>query len=444
LRDTTPRDRLVEDRLGRRARIYGAERAVLVGVELPGAPIQGRLRELEALASTAGIPALASVVQRRNRPDPSLYIGRGKVREVVDAVAETGADVVIFDHALSPAQARNLEDAIRCKIIDRSQLILDIFAQRATTKESKLQVELAQLNYLLPRLRGWGAALTRLGGGIGTRGPGETQLELDRNKVTRRIHRLNRQLRAAQRERALRRRRRDASPYAEIALVGYTSSGKSTLLNRLSGASELVEDKLFATLEPTVRRAVLDSTRTVLLVDTVGFVQALPHELVAAFASTLEAVRHADLVLHIIDASNPEAESQWQVVAETLADLFDNGDPIPPRIDVWNKLDRLDDADALPALADRGVAISARDGTGLPALQERILATLDQQVPAAARWLVPFAATSLVHELQQHHELSVDAYTEAGMEITARLPEMQRERLRNAGATRCREASPRA
>ena len=414
--------------------MFGAERAVLVAVELPGAPIDSRLRELASLADTAGVPTVERVIQRRSRPDPSFYIGRGKVQEVRSLVSTAAADVVIFDHALSPAQARNLEEAIACKVIDRSQLILDIFAQRATTKESKLQVELAQLHYLLPRLRGWGQALTRLGGGIGTRGPGETQLELDRNKVTRRIHALERQLRRAGRERALRRRQRSRSDLPQVVIVGYTNSGKSTLLRCLSGAAATVEDKLFATLAPAVRRADLGDGRTALLTDTVGFVQALPHELVEAFASTLEAARSADLVLHVIDASSPAALAERQVVIDTLDDAVFDDDVRPPVLDVWNKIDLLDRETDLPSDADRGVAVSALAGTHLDRLRWTVSALLDRDCEPST-WLVPFTATSLVHELKRQHELHVEAYTEAGMRITAKLPLPQQLRLRASGAT---------
>ncbi|UCF10940.1 MAG: GTPase HflX [Candidatus Bipolaricaulota bacterium] len=421
--------------------MLGAERAVLVGVELPDEPIDERLRELEALASTAGVPTVARTVQRRGRPDPSLYIGRGKVAEVQSAAAETDADVVIFDHALSPAQARNLEEALGCKVIDRSQLILDIFAQRATTKESKLQVELAQLRYLLPRLRGWGAALTRLGGGIGTRGPGETQLELDRYKVMRRIHSLERRLRRARGERDLRRRRRERSDLPRVALVGYTNSGKSTLLNVLADASSLVEDKLFATLTPAVRRADLGGGRTVLVIDTVGFVQALPHELVPAFASTLEAAREAQVILHVIDAASADALGQRDVVIETLtASVFD-GHPMPPRIDVWNKADLVGRSLDLHTDADDGVAISALRGDGIEELRARIIEVLDRRCGELGRWLVPFAATSLVHELRRHHELVIEGYTESGMRIVARLPHAQCARLRGSGAVPLEDVS---
>ncbi|MEI6171687.1 MAG: GTPase HflX, partial [bacterium] len=235
---------LVEDYLGTRARVYGTERAILVGVDLQGHNA-GLLVELESLADTAGIPTLATVVQNRFRPDGATFIGKGKTEEVRAAAEELGADVVIFNNDLSPGQGRNLEEALGRKVIDRTQLILDIFAQRATTKEAKLQVELAQLRYLLPRLRGWGEALTHAGAGIGTRGPGETKLEIDRNKVTRRIHAIEKRLRDASEERAVRRKLRGKSDLPQVALVGYTNSGKSTLLNQLAGADAFVEDKLF-------------------------------------------------------------------------------------------------------------------------------------------------------------------------------------------------------
>jgi GTP-binding protein HflX len=416
-----------------------------VGVELPGEPIDERLKELEALALTAGVPAVAEIVQRRSRPDPSSYIGRGKVAEVREIASGEDADVVIFDHALSPAQARNLEEALGRKVVDRSQLILDIFAQRASTKESKLQVELAQLTYLLPRLRGWGMALTRLGGGIGTRGPGETQLELDRNKVMRRIHALERQLRKARGERALRRRRRVRANLPRVALVGYTNSGKSTLLNRLAKSSGLVEDKLFATLTPFVRRADLEGGRTILLIDTVGFVQALPHELVPAFASTLEAAREADLILHVIDAASPTALAQRDVVVETLSEAVFDGAAMPPRLDVWNKSDLVSSgALELPLECDAGVLISAREGDGIEELQSRILTLLDRHSTEEGTWLVPFTATSLVYELRRHHEITVEAHTPDGMRVTGRLPSAQWIRLHSSGAIPLEEASPRA
>jgi len=296
---------LEEDRLGKRARIYGSERAVLVAVQTPGGDVEESLRELVALASTAGIPSLLEVVQTRTHPDPRYFIGKGKVAEVKAAAHELGADVIIFDDELSPAQARNLEEKMNIKVIDRAQLIMDIFAQRAATKEARLQVELAQLRYLLPRLRGWGSALTRLGGGIGTRGPGETQLELDRKKINRRIHTLERRLKKASSERALRSHKRRSGPLPLIALIGYTNSGKSTLLNRLCAADVFVEDKLFATLTTTVRRGQIATGQWALFADTVGFIRHLPHHLIPAFAATLETVRDADLLLHVVDSSRP-------------------------------------------------------------------------------------------------------------------------------------------
>jgi GTP-binding protein HflX len=268
---------LIEDRLGERARVYGSESAILVAVERPNKPVVDSLRELESLADTAGITTLAVLTQKRLRRDAATFIGKGKVSEVKAAASELGADVIICNDELSPAQARNLEKAIERKVIDRSQLIMDIFAQRAATKEARLQVELAQLRYLLPRLRGWGSALTRLGGGIGTRGPGETQLELDRKKINRHIHALERRLTKARSERDLRKKRRTAGPLPQVVLIGYTNSGKSTLLNRLCNADLLVEDKLFATLSTTVRRGEIATDEWALFTDTVGFIRDLPH-----------------------------------------------------------------------------------------------------------------------------------------------------------------------
>ncbi|MCD6135242.1 GTPase HflX [Candidatus Bipolaricaulota bacterium] len=304
LNGSAERTILPEDRLGERARVYGSEKAILVALQRPGSSVDESLSELDSLASTAGIPTLLEVVQSRTSPDSRYFIGKGKVAEVKAAAHELNAEVVIFDDELSPAQARNLEEKLKTKVIDRSQLIMDIFAQRAATKEARLQVELAQLRYLLPRLRGWGSSLSRLGGGIGTRGPGETQLELDRKKINRRIHTLERRLKKARAERDLRSKKRRSGALPVIALIGYTNSGKSTLLNRLCEANVLVEDKLFATLTTTVRRGEIGSSQSGLFVDTVGFIRNLPHQLIPAFAATLETVREADLILHVVDASH--------------------------------------------------------------------------------------------------------------------------------------------
>jgi GTP-binding protein HflX len=318
------------------------------------------MQELESLAHTADIATIAWVVQSRSRPDPAFFIGQGKVEEVGGMAEELAADVIIFNSELSPAQARNLEERLSRKVIDRAQLIMDIFAQRAMTKEARLQVELAQLRYLLPRLRGWGEALTRLGGGIGTRGPGETQLELDRDKIKRRIHTIKQRLVKAEKERALRRKRRKANPIPKVVLVGYTNSGKSTLLNRLCGAGSPVGDKLFATLSIVVRRGDLQRGRKALFIDTVGFITDLPHHLIPAFAATLEAVQSADLLLHVVDLGNPRAEENYRTVLAILnREVFSPEDFRPPTLDVLNKVD---------------LACSSRRGRGFPYTAIRISA----------------------------------------------------------------------
>jgi GTP-binding protein HflX len=364
---------LIEDRLGTRARVYGSEQAILVGIA-DGRTNEEMFRELESLSDTAGITTLATLVQNRKRPDPATFVGRGKVDEVKAAAAELGADAIVFNDELSPAQARNLEEAIGRKVIDRTQLILDIFAQRAATKEARLQVELAQLRYLLPRLRGWGTALTRVGGGaaggVGTRGPGETQLELDRNKITRRIHSLEKRLVKATAERGVRRKRRMKSDLPRIALVGYTNSGKSTLLNNLCEAEEFVEDKLFATLDTVVRRGEVRPGRTALFADTVGFIRDLPHHLVPAFAATLEAAQHADLLLHVVDVSKPSWEEDHRTVLEILErEVFHEQVERPPSINVLNKVDLRPNG---VSNGIDGVFVSARTGLHLDRLREQI------------------------------------------------------------------------
>ena len=353
--------------------MYGTERAILVGIAYRRDD-EGTFRELESLSDTAGITVLATMVQNRRRPDAATFVGRGKVDEVKAAATELGADAIVFNDELSPAQARNLEETIGRKVIDRTQLILDIFAQRAATKEARLQVELAQLRYLLPRLRGWGAALTRVGGGaaggVGTRGPGETRLELDRNKINRRIHSLEKRLVKATAERGVRRKQRMKSGLARVALVGYTNSGKSTLLNRLCEADEFVEDKLFATLDSVVRRGTVAQGRTALFADTVGFIRDLPHHLVPAFSATLEAAQDADLLLHVVDVAKPGWEEDHRTVQEILErEVFHEQVKRPPTIIVLNKID-LCPAGA-PADID-GVGVSALAGLHLDRLRERI------------------------------------------------------------------------
>src|SRR5689334_20339054 len=296
------------------------------------------MAELCELAASAGARILESVIQSRPAPEAATLIGQGKVEELAAAVQSNQADVVIFDHDLTPTQQRNLEKALATKVIDRTQLILDIFASRARTREGRLQVELAQLNYLLPRLAGHGVEMSRLGGGIGTRGPGETQLETDRRRIARRIKKLEDDLESVRAGRALHRRRRNAVPLATLALAGYTNAGKSTLFNRLTQAGVLTDAKMFATLDPTVRPLVLPSRRRVLLSDTVGFIRNLPTTLVKAFRATLEEVNAAALVLHVVDASSPTASEQTAHVFEVLAEI---GASAIPQILVMNKLDLL-------------------------------------------------------------------------------------------------------
>lgn len=430
-RQTAP---LGEDYTGERARVYGTERAILVGIESSADGMTDGFAELEALADTAGIPALAVVTQKRQQPSPSFFIGKGKVAEVKAAADELDADVILFNNELSPAQGRNLEEALGRKVIDRTQLILDIFAQRAATKEARLQVELAQLRYLLPRLRGWGEALSRLGAGIGTRGPGETKLELDRKKLTRRMHAIERRLKKAKEERALKRKQRTGGPLAQIVLAGYTNSGKSTLLNRLCNADALVEDQLFATLATTVRRGELADSRPVLFIDTVGFIRDLPHHLIPAFAATLEAVREADLVLHIVDASRPECEEDHRAVLATLEqEVFEENERRPPFLDVLNKVDLPDTQAARCGRLSEGVRISAKTGEGIDALLTRIVDVLDRE-KATASLVLPYDMERLLHQLFETGGVTVRDYTAQGIEIDVRLPAAQIAQLKRAGA----------
>ncbi|NLK09030.1 MAG: GTPase HflX, partial [Firmicutes bacterium] len=314
------------------------ELAVTVGLQLPNAGMmeaEESLLELKALAHTAGAKVVEMVVQNRKRPDAATYVGKGKLEEIKSLIGIHGVEVVIFDDELQAAQLRNIEEALDVKVIDRTQLILDIFAQRANTREAKLQVDLAQLRYLLPRLAGRGTALSRLGGGIGTRGPGETKIETDRRRIRERIARLEQEMDEIRSQRGLQRRSRSRRSVPVVALVGYTNAGKSTLLNRITGAGVFVEDKLFATLDPTIRRSALPSSgQPVLFVDTVGFIRKLPHTLVAAFRATLEEVVEADVLVHVVDATAYNVSAQMQAVFEVLEELSVAGRSL---ITVFNK-----------------------------------------------------------------------------------------------------------
>lgn len=358
------------------------ERAVLVGVELPSndhkISLEYSLEELESLAQTAGAEVVEKFTQQLRSITPATLVGRGKVDQIHAKVDELHPDLVIFDEDLTPAQQRNLESAFEVRVIDRSQLILDIFAQRARSNEGKLQVELAQLEYLLPRLTRQWTHLSRLGGGIGTRGPGETQLEVDRRRIREKIGHLKRRLKTVERTRSLQRKERDNVPFATIALVGYTNAGKSTLMNALTRAGVLVEDKLFATLDPTIRSLRLPNGDKVMIADTVGFINKIPHSLIEAFKSTLEEVMSADLLLHLVDMTSPLVDEQIQVIEEVLVEI---GAGDIPTIIVPNKIDLLSEPPQYP-FKNRGseevCPISAVTGEGLEALLNVIGTHLDR------------------------------------------------------------------
>ena len=385
------------------------------------------LDELEALADTAGADALDRLVQRRDNPDPATYLGKGKAEEVVNVAATLDADMVIFDDELTPAQGRNLEEIAGVnplaerglKIIDRTGLILDIFAQHARSAEGKLQVELAQLNYRLPRLRGWGDVLSRLGGGIGTRGPGETALEAERRAILRRIQRVKKDLDQLEKTRRLKRKQRTRAGVPVIALVGYTNAGKSTLLRKLTDAQVLIQDQLFSTLDPTTRRLELQRGREVLMTDTVGFVRKLPHQLVEAFRSTLEEVGEAHLLLHLVDASR-DPQRQIDAVNTVLKDLDLSDKPV---LLAFNKVDLLEEVelDKLRGRYPEAAYISAMVDVGLDELLVRLEEELSKlRIEVALD--IPFERGDLVSRVHEQGEVLEETYAEAGTHMLARLP----------------------
>ncbi|MBB6143259.1 GTP-binding protein HflX [Silvibacterium bohemicum] len=339
----------------------------------PTFDLQASLEEFRELILSAGAEIGAEVIQRRPKPDPATLLGSGKVEEIAGIAASIHADVILFDHDLTPTQLRNLEEALPCRIVDRTQLILDIFARHARTREGQLQVELAQLEYMLPRLTGRGASMSQLGGGIGTRGPGETQLETDRRRIQRRLVHLKEELEGVRRVRTQQRQRREAVPVPAVALVGYTNAGKSTLFNTITKAGVLESSRMFATLDPKLKAILLPSRRKVLLSDTVGFIRNLPHTLVTSFRATLEEVQKAEVLLHVRDCSSEMQDEHKAEVEKVLDELGVLG---KPRIEVLNKIDLLPEAEREVLVASGAVAVSAKSGWGITELLERVDAAL--------------------------------------------------------------------
>jgi GTPase len=397
-------------------------RAVLLAADTEDASwsVEESLAELERLASTAGIEVVDRVVQNLAAPHPHFYLGRGKVREVKEEKSALRFDTVIADDELTPEQQRTLEEVLDVQVLDRTAVILHIFAQHARTREGRLQVELAQYRYRLPRLSGRGVDLSRLGGGINTRGPGETKLETDRRRMRHRISELETEIERVRQTRSLQRSQRRRSGIPVVALVGYTNAGKSTLMNRLTGAHVFSSDLLFATLDPTTRSLELENGKDVLLTDTVGFIQKLPTDLVAAFRATLEEITEADLVLHVVDASHPQADEQAEAVEDELEEL---GVGEKPRITVLNKLDATSQqrVAVLARFFDTPVAISALTGAGIDKLQTRLAAEIAAEyVPV--RVTIPFADAELVALFRSRGMIEHEDHVSDGTVLTGRLP----------------------
>jgi len=407
------------------------QRALLLALERSGDDWRESLDELARLAETAGVEVVGIVTQRRDRPNPVFFVGKGKAQEIRQIKGESNADVLLIDGELKPSQQRNLEDAANMGVLDRTALILDIFSQRARSAEGKVQVELAQLSYLLPRLTGKGTELSRLGGGIGTRGPGETKLEVDRRRVRKRLRTLREQVEQIEKRRSIERRHRQQAGMPVVALVGYTNAGKSTLLNVLSGADAFVEDLLFATLDPMIRRVSLPDGREFLLIDTVGFIRNLPHQLIAAFKATLEEVFEADVLIHLVDASHPQMTDQIEAARRVLAEL---GCADKPTIMAFNKVDLIDDRSRLNERIERepnGIAISAHTGESLDELLRLVAERLEQQL-VPIELTIPWTAQDLLSEVHARGRVLAEGFEENGVALTARVPEDIAHRLKRA------------
>ena len=397
------------------------ERVILAGVcTSEQDDTKASLDELEELADTAGAVCVGRIIQNRESVHPGTYLGKGKIEELAGLIIETQATGIICDDELSPAQLKNLEDALQTKVMDRTLVILDIFAAHASTSEGKIQVELAQLKYRSSRLIGLRSALSRLGGGIGTRGPGEKKLEMDRRLIKDRIAQLNKELANVKNHREVLRQQRSKSLTPIVSIVGYTNAGKSTLLNRLTNAGVLEEDKLFATLDPTTRNLALPSGQEVLFTDTVGFIRKLPHHLIDAFRSTLEEAKYADILLHVVDASNPQMDTQMYVVYETLKQLGIGDKPV---ITLFNKQDKLEDEIILRDFqADKTLAVSAKTGDGLPALLE-LLEELLRSQKVYINCVYPYESAGKIQLIRKNGQLLKEEYAAEGIQVEAYVPQ---------------------
>ena len=396
------------------------EKVILVGVsEQEGDDAEDSVTELAELVKTAGATVVGTLIQKRETIHPGTYVGTGKVEEIAQLIAQTGATGIVCDDELSPVQLRNLENMLDTKVMDRTLIILDIFAARATTSEGKIQVELAQLKYRLSRLSGLGKTLSRLGGGIGTRGPGEKKLEIDRRLINDRIAQLNRELKEVVKHREITRAKRAKSEVPVVAIVGYTNAGKSTLLNHLTDAEVLEEDKLFATLDPTTRMLELDGHQQVLLTDTVGFIRKLPHHLIEAFKSTLEESKYADYIFHVVDASNPQMDKQMHIVYETLDHL---GVKNKKMVTLFNKMDQRTEKEPLQDFrADHILQISAANNQGLDEIKALLQEMLREDKVYIER-VIPYAQAGIIQLVREKGELVSEEYVPEGIEIKAYVP----------------------